>query len=63
MPKASNEEPTNLALTDAAARQLTNATKSTAQLDTITPRWLLQMMQWVPVEAAIYRLNRVKDPG
>jgi len=63
MPKASNEEPTNLALTDAAARQLTNATKSTAQLETITPRWLLQMMQWVPVEAGIYRLNRVKDPG
>ena len=64
MPKATvpNDEPTNLALTDAAARQLTNATKSTAQLDTITPRWLIQMLQWVPVEAGIYRLNRVKDP-
>ncbi len=64
MPKtANNEVPANLALTDAAARQLTNATKSTAQLDTITPRWLVQMLHWVPVEAGIYRLNRVKDPN
>ena len=64
MPRAvaPKNEPTNLALTDAAARQLTNATKSSAQLDTITPRWLIQMLQWVPVEAGIYRLNRVKDP-
>jgi hypothetical protein len=30
------EEPVNLALSDAAARQLANATKTTAQLDTIT---------------------------
>lgn len=58
-----SEEPVHLALTDAAARQLTNATKSTAQLDTITPRWLVQMLPWVPVEAGIYRLNRVKDPA
>jgi hypothetical protein len=60
---ATNQEPTNLALTDSAARQLTNATKSTAQLDTITPRWLIHMLPWVPVEAGIYRLNRVKDPS
>ena len=52
----------HLALTDAAARQLANATKSRAQLDTITRRWLVQMLPWVPVEAGIYRLNRVKDP-
>lgn len=60
---ATVRESTNVALTDAAARQLTNATKSTAQLDSITPRWLVHMMQWVPVEAGIYRLNRVKDPS
>ena len=45
-----------------AARQLANATKTTAQLDTITPRWLTRLLQWVPVEAGIYRLNRVKHP-
>jgi hypothetical protein len=51
-----------LALTDAAARQLANATKTTAQLETITPRWLIRMLEWVPVEAGIFRLNRVLDP-
>ena len=27
----------------------------------ITPRWLVHLLQWVPVEAGIYRVNRVKD--
>ncbi|RTL51953.1 MAG: hypothetical protein EKK46_11585 [Rhodocyclaceae bacterium] len=49
------------ALGDVAARQLANATKTVPQLATITPRWLTHLMQWVPVEAGIYRLNRVKD--
>jgi hypothetical protein len=55
--------PGQLALTDAAARQLANATKTTAQLDAITPRWLIRMLHWTPVEAGIYRLNRVIDPN
>ncbi|HKR71210.1 MAG TPA: family 2A encapsulin nanocompartment shell protein [Streptosporangiaceae bacterium] len=50
------------ALTDAAARQLANATKTKAQLETITPRWLVRMLSWTPVEAGIYRLNRVVNP-
>jgi hypothetical protein len=54
--------PVQMALTDAAARQLANATKTSAQLNTITPRWLVRMMQWTPVEAGIYRLNRVVNP-
>jgi hypothetical protein len=54
--------PGQLALTDAAARQLANATKTSAQLDSITPRWLTRMLHWTPVEAGIYRLNRVVDP-
>src|SRR5580658_6354454 len=64
MPKAAvtSAEPASLALTDAAARQLANATKTTAQLATITPRWLVRLMQWTPVEAGIYRLNRVINP-
>ncbi len=61
-PKATAPVPTHLALSDAAARQLANATKTTAQLATITPRWLIRMLQWTPVEAGIYRLNRVDDP-
>jgi len=49
------------ALGDVAARQLANATKTTPQMKRITPRWLTHLLQWVPVEAGIYRLNRVKD--
>lgn len=50
------------ALGDNAARQLANATKTVPQLETITPRWLTHLLQWVPVEAGIYRLNKVKNP-
>jgi hypothetical protein len=50
------------ALGDHAARQLANATKTAPQLATITPRWLTHLLQWVPVEAGIYRLNQVKNP-
>jgi hypothetical protein len=49
------------ALGDVAARQLANATKTVPQMLRITPRWLVPLLQWVPVEAGIYRLNRVKD--
>ena len=50
------------ALGDTAARQLANATKTVPVLSTITPRWLTHLLQWQPVEAGIYRLNRVKNP-
>ena len=49
-------------LSDNAARQLANATKTAPQLSTITPRWLTHLLQWVPVEAGIYRVNQVKNP-
>jgi Phage capsid-like protein len=49
-------------LGDQAARQLANATKTVPQLSTITPRWLLHLLSWVPVEAGIYRVNRVVNP-
>lgn len=52
-----------LALSDAAARQLANATKTRPQLSTISPRWLVHFLQWLPVEAGIYRVNQVKDPA
>lgn len=51
------------ALGDVAARTLSNATKSVPMLSTITPRWLVHLMHWVPVEAGIYRLNQAKDPN
>lgn len=56
-----NEPERQTALGDVAARQLANATKTVPQMSRITPRWLTHLLQWVPVEAGIYRLNRVKD--
>ena len=51
------------ALSDVAARTLSNATKTVPMLSTITPRWLVHLLQWVPVEAGIYRVNKAKDPS
>src|ERR1700733_11784935 len=48
-------------LNEAAGRQLANATKTRAQWSGITPRWLVSFLPWTPVEAGIYRLNRVKE--
>ncbi|QEL65056.1 hypothetical protein OTERR_15800 [Oryzomicrobium terrae] len=49
------------ALGDNAARQLANATKTVPQYSIITPRWLVHLLQWQPVEAGIFRLNKVKN--
>ena len=51
------------ALGDVAARTLANATKTVPMLSTISPRWLVHLLQWVPVEAGIYRVNKAKDPS
>ncbi len=48
-------------LSEQAARQLANATKTHAQWSGITPRWLPSFLPWVAVEAGIFRLNRVKE--
>jgi hypothetical protein len=49
------------ALGDVAARQLAIATRTVPQMVTITPRWLTHLLNWVPVESGVYRLNKVKD--
>ena len=51
----------HLALGDVAARQLANAQKTAPTMLSITPRWLVHLLPWVPVEAGIYRVNKVKD--
>lgn len=48
-------------LGEPAARQLANATKTRAQMLSISPRWLITFLPWIPVEAGIYRLNKVKE--
>ncbi|HYN76303.1 MAG TPA: family 2A encapsulin nanocompartment shell protein [Lamprocystis sp. (in: g-proteobacteria)] len=60
---ATNQKIQHHALGDTAARQLANATKTVPQLLTITPRWLLHLLPWVPVEAGVLRLNKVKNPA
>jgi hypothetical protein len=57
------EQQIQTALGDVAARTLANATKTVPMLSTITPRWLVHLLQWVPVEAGIYRVNKAKDPN
>lgn len=49
------------ALGDVAARQLAIATRTAPQMITITPRWLTHLLNWIPVEAGVYRVNKVKD--
>ena len=58
-----SEQEIQTALGDNAARQLANATKTVPQLSTISPRWLVHLLQWLPVEAGIYRVNKVKIPN
>jgi hypothetical protein len=51
-----------VSLSDAGARTLANATKTVPQMGSITPRWLVHLLSWVPVEAGIYRVNKVVHP-
>jgi Phage capsid-like protein len=44
-----------------AARQLANTTKTPPQWIGVTPRWLVGLLPWTPVEAGTYRVNRVKE--
>jgi len=45
------------------ARQLANTTKTPPQWGGITPRWLVSLLPWTPVEAGTYRVNKVKEPN
>ncbi|HCA05832.1 MULTISPECIES: family 2A encapsulin nanocompartment shell protein [unclassified Chryseobacterium] len=49
------------ALGDVAARQLAIATRTVPQMVSITPRWLTHLLNWIPVESGVYRLNKVKE--
>ena len=45
------------------ARQLANTTKTPPQWIGTTPRWLVSLLPWTPVEAGTYRVNKVKEGG
>ncbi|MFD1148356.1 family 2B encapsulin nanocompartment shell protein [Saccharothrix hoggarensis] len=45
-------------LSTAGARNLASTTKSTPQMQGISPRWLLRKLPWVTTQAGTYRVNR-----
>src|SRR5580700_4761644 len=53
----------HLTLGAQAARQLANTTKTPPQWIGVTPRWLVSLLPWTPVEAGTYRVNKVKEGG
>src|ERR1700704_5995220 len=52
-------------LSEQQARQLATVTKTVPMMKDISPRWLVPFLQWVPVEAGTYRVNKVSPtrPG
>ena len=48
-------------LDERAARQLSNTTKTPPQWRGATPRFLTQLLPWVPVEAGVFRVNQALD--
>lgn len=48
-------------LGEKSARQLANTTKTPPQWRGTTPRWLVQMLPWTPVEAGVYRVNQARE--
>ena len=49
---------THHALGDRAGFQLANVTKTPPQYGAITPRWLVRLLDWKPLEAGTLRVNR-----
>jgi hypothetical protein len=54
-------EGTSHGLGESAAFQLANVTKTPPQYGAITPRWLVRLLDWKPLEAGTLRVNRVVD--
>jgi len=55
------DETAPLALREKAAYQLANVTKTAPQYGAITPRWLVRLLDWKPLESGIFRLNKVDE--
>jgi hypothetical protein len=50
-------------LEEIAAMQFSKPISTISQLDAITPRWLCHLLNWVPVESGVFRLNKVRETG
>jgi hypothetical protein len=55
------DEVNRIALGENAAFQLANVTKTAPQYGAITPRWLVRLLDWKPLEAGTFRVNRVDE--
>ncbi len=55
------ETTTRASLGEQAAYQLANVTKTPPIYGAITPRWLVRLLDWKPLEAGIFRRNRVVE--
>ena len=52
---------TRVSLGEQAAFQLANVTKTAPIYGAITPRWLVRLLDWKPLESGIFRRNRVSE--
>ena len=48
-------------LSEQSAYQLANVTKTSPIYGAITPRWIVRLLDWKPLEAGIFRRNRVVE--
>lgn len=55
------ETTTRASLGERGAYQLANVTKTAPIYQAITPRWIVRLLDWKPLEAGIFRRNRVVE--
>ena len=55
------EDVNRVSLREEAAFQLANVTKTAPQFGAITPRWLVRFLDWKPLEAGTFRVNKVNE--
>ncbi|GGH00340.1 family 2A encapsulin nanocompartment shell protein [Silvibacterium dinghuense] len=55
------DTPIRTSLGEQAAYQLANITKTAPVYSPATPRWLVRLLDWKPLEAGVFRRNRVVD--
>ncbi len=55
------DDVTRVSLGEQAAFQLANVTKTAPIYGAITPRWLVRLLDWKPLEAGTFRRNRVVE--
>ena len=55
------EEVARVSLREESAFQLANVTKTAPQFGAITPRWLVRFLDWKPLEAGTFRVNKVDE--